>query len=331
MESLNTAYLREELLARQNQLRAAAAQVDENAQLVRLLNEVDGALDRIRGGSYGLCEECHDPIEPELVMADPLVRMCSAHLSEAEQQALAKDLELAAQVQNRLLPESDLRYEPWEVAFHYQPLGKVSGDYCDLVATPPGDLLLVLGDVSGKGIPASMLMAHLNATVRSLVSTQQPANELVAQVNRFFCESTLPAHYATLVCGRARVSGEIELCNAGHCPPLHLHQGKVTRIKSTGLPVGLFCAVDYTLTTVRMEPGDSLLLYTDGITEARNREDAEYGEQRLHDLLVGRIFSPAQELIRICLEDVDQFREQVPRDDDLTIMVLQRPPGAISG
>jgi sigma-B regulation protein RsbU (phosphoserine phosphatase) len=120
------------------------------------------------------------------------------------------------------------------------------------------------------------------------------------------------------------MSGEVELCNAGHCPPLLVQAGQVTKLEATGLPLGLFCEGQYSLRTLRLGQGDNLLLYTDGLTEARNVADEEYGEERL-SRLVGKYHTPgAQTLVNACLEDLSSFLSGRPLKDDLTVMAIGR-------
>lgn len=223
-----------------SKLEDAARDFQRPAELTRLLGEVDAALNRMDLGTYGICEVCHDPVEPERLLADPLVRFCLGDLTPRQQRALEEDLELAAQIQNGLLPQPSQRIDGWEVAYHYQPAGAVSGDYCDLIRGQDQSLHFVLGDVSGKWVAASMLMAHLHAMFRTLVSVNLPLEQMVERASRVFCESTLPTQYATLVYGRAIPDGEVQICNAGHLPPLLVQQDVVRRIDATGLPIGTF-------------------------------------------------------------------------------------------
>ncbi len=155
-------------------------------------------------------------------------------------------------------------------AYRYEPAGIVSGDYCDLVTDQSGGFYFMLGDVTGKGVAASMLMVHLQATFRTLIPMGLPLRELVERASRVFCESTLPTHFATLVCGRAAASGEVEVCNAGHPPPLLLRRDEVLPIEPTGLLLGAFCDEQFATSRIRVDPGQSILLFTDGLTEARN-------------------------------------------------------------
>src|SRR3977135_4555529 len=215
-------YLRTELEHRRERRPEALHSPAADASLSELLKAVDTALRRLDQGTFGLCEECHSSIEAERLLANPLVRFCLDHLTSAEQRALESDLSLAARIQRVLLPKPGLAPAGWDVRYHYQPAGMVSGDYCDLFETD-GGLLFMLGDVSGKGVAASMLMSHLHATFRSLAEAGLPLDRMVEDANRIFCESTLAGQFTTLVVGRVGQDGSVEFVNAGHLPVLHIH------------------------------------------------------------------------------------------------------------
>jgi len=325
MEAAQAQVFRTELNDRRDRLQAAIAEAEETSHLARLLADVDLALKRLGNGSFGLCETCHDPIEEDRLRADPLIRFCIDHLTAEEQRALEQDLNLASRVQEHLLPQRQVRFGGWDISYHFEPARVVSGDYCDLLTSDTDEgLFLSLGDISGKGVAASMLMAHLHATFRSLIPADLPLNRLVERANRLFGESTLSSHYATLVCGRARSSGTIELCNAGHPPPLLVRGGAVTRIKATGLPLGLFGTVEHATTEVKLSRGDSLVLYTDGISEARDETGEEYGVDRLARLVGDSHALPPAEMIAALRNDLTAFRSKAPVTDDVTIMSIRR-------
>jgi phosphoserine phosphatase RsbU/P len=316
-------YLRTELEQRRERLHAALHSGAADASLSQLLTAVDDALRRVDQGTFGLCETCHETVEPERLLADPLVRFCLDHLTSAEQRALESDLLLAARIQRRLLPNLETAPAGWDVRFHYQPAGMVSGDYCDLVETHDG-LLFMLGDVSGKGVAASMLMSHLHATFRSLAEAGLPLDRMVEDANRIFCESTLAGQYATLVVGRAARDGSVEFVSAGHLPLLHLHGEGVAPKDSTGVPLGMFCNARFPVHRLTLAPGDAVFLYTDGLTEARNRAGQEYGLQRIR-ILAGRNIRKAPDgLISDCLEDLTNFGEGLKQTDDLTLLAVRR-------
>ena len=326
MPEVSDEFLRDQLLSRRRMLESAARAPVANRSVIDLLSEVDAALARMDEGTYGLCEVCHDTVERDRLLADPLVRLCIDHLNSEQLRALEQDLELAARLQQSLLPETNMAFGGWTAAYRYRPLNLVSGDYCDLVTRENGaqHLLFSLGDVAGKGVAASMLMAQLRAILRTLSGSDLSVDNLMERAGRIFCETTMSTFFATLIFGRADSSGGIELCNAGHCPALVLRKGEVTRLGATGVPLGMFCEGRYSPQQVRLEPGDALVLYTDGISEARSPADEEYGEARLVNLLGGLHGLAPETLIGACLDDVTTFRSGHPLHDDLTIMALQR-------
>jgi phosphoserine phosphatase RsbU/P len=327
MATLEVTFLQNQLADRKRRLEQAMALAPQNSGLASLLRQVDSALDRMDKGTYGICETCHETVEQDRLLADPLVRYCLDHLTDEERSALQRDLDLASAVQRNLLPRPSLKAGSWETSYHYAPLGPVSGDYCDLIPFD-GQLFFVLGDVSGKGVAASMLMAQLHALFRSLTGLALPLGQIVTQANRVFCESALAGQYATLVCGLAKPTGEVEIHNAGHLPAIVVGRGGVLRLESTGLPLGLFHEGDFSATRLQMEPGDMLFLYTDGLSEARNADDnadAEYGVDRVAHLVRQQAARPPAELIAACLDDLRRFTGGAEgRQDDLSLLAIRR-------
>ena len=321
MATLEVAFLHIQLEVRKRRLEAAITLAPQKAGFVGLLREVDSALERMAKGSYGLCQECHETIEQDRLLADPLVRYCLDHLTESQRAALQRDLDLASQVQRNLLPQVNLQAGGWDTSYYYAPLGPVSGDYCDLIPSD-GQLFFVLGDVSGKGVAASMLMAQLHALFRSLTGMALPLGQMVTQTNRVLCESALAGQYATLICGLAKPTGDVEIHNAGHCPAIMVGSGGVLRIESTGLPLGMFHEVDFSATRLHMETGDMLLLYTDGLSEARCA-DEEYGVDRVTRVVRQAAAKRPAELVAACLSDLRAFVDG-PSLDDLTLVSIQR-------
>ncbi|HEY5883238.1 MAG TPA: SpoIIE family protein phosphatase [Pyrinomonadaceae bacterium] len=316
--------LRRQLIDRREKLVSAASVFHRPAELTRLLDEVDSALQRMDDGIYGLCEVCHDPVETERIIANPTERFCIDHLTTSQQRALEEDLQLAAQIQSTLLPPPTRTVAGWDVAYHYQPAGPVSGDYCDLINGQQESLYFILGDVSGKGVAASMLMAHLHAMFRTLASIEMPLEQMVERASRVFCESTLPTQYATLVCGKANSNGEVEICNAGHLPPLLVQRGQVTRVAATGLPLGMFGTESFSVNKFQMQKGDSILLYTDGCSERSNQDGQEYGTDRMCDMLEGEPNLAPRPLLEHGLRQIESFAQGNAPFDDVTMMAIQR-------
>lgn len=317
--------LREQLLDRRARLEHTMQDVGQVADVVRLLHEVDSALKRVDGHTIGGCDVCGERVEDDVLMAHPQMPWCLCRLSAKQQDALQKDLDLAWRIQAALLPKQDLGFAGWTAHFRYQPAGPVSGDFCDVITRAGSDeMFFCVGDVSGKGVASSLYMARLSALLRTLVETDLDLPRLVERANRLFSEAAPTSHFATLVCGRAEASGELELCNAGHCPPLLIRDGEVLRFESTGLPVGMFEGGKYEVRRARLEPGETLLLYTDGVTETRNPGGDEYGEQRLTEILARCGPCSTADLAETCLSDLATFREKDERHDDLTLLVVRR-------
>ena len=332
--------LRGQLVDRRARLREVVRGGGPVEDLVELLQRVDAALARMDADVFGECEVCHEAIDEPDILANPLVRYCLCRLNDRQLDVLQNDLDLAGRIQAGLLPPPDLDAAGWQAHYRYAPIGPVSGDTCDILAPEnrPDEIFFSLGDVSGKGVAASLLMSHLNASFRSLVGLGLPVTELVARADRALLDTKLDTHYATLVAGIARRDGEIELCNAGHCPPLlvrrngtHANGYRVERVDSTGFPLGMIPGqVPAAATRITLAPGDAIVLYSDGLPEAFNAEGEEYGIERVEAVLQERGGLPPRELAAEILTSQREFLHGAPREDDLTLLVLRRvaePPG----
>jgi phosphoserine phosphatase RsbU/P len=316
--------LRTELIDWQQRLEATAKNSADGFQLTGLLREVQTAIEALtKPDSYGVCQVCHDLIGQATMTADPLARTCLSCFTADQLKELEQDLDRAWSIQGKLLPKQNLKMNGWEVSFRYEPAGPVSGDCCDLVATETGDLYFLIGDVSGKGVAASLLMSRLHAIFRSLINAGLPVNELVARANSLFAETTMRPYYATLVCGKAASNGDVEICSAGHPAPLLLKKREVTAIGPTGLPIGMFAQGQYFSAQMQLEPGDQLVLYTDGLSEARDHSDMEYGSSRLESVLCESDELCAADVVTRLIDDARDFAAGVPIIDDLTVMAIQ--------
>jgi len=315
--------VRDELLQRRERLAHLATTVRES-QLVELLRQVDSALERLDGGDWGHCAVCLGTVEQDRLAADPLVTVCLDCLSPAERRALERDLETAARVQAALLPPRQLAHDGWEVALLWEPLGPVSGDHYDLVRPQGADeaLHLVVGDVAGKGFAASLLQSHLHALLRALAAPELSLGALLARANRLLCEVTLPANYATLLAARLYPCGRAELASAGHPRPLLADRRGVRPVEGAGLPMGLFCEAEYASRELQLAPGDTLVLYTDGWTEAAT-DAGEYGIGRAAAILRKVRHRPLTELLAACRQDMEDFLAGAPRGDDLPLLALR--------
>ena len=320
--SVFDAAVQEELFGRLQKLRSVSLENGNASDFERFIEEVEIALRKFEEGTYGICEECHESMNVETMLADPLARICLDELTGKQKSALEDDLQFAAQIQRGLLPDRDIAHGGWSVDYVYEPARLISGDYCDVIVDDDS-LYFVLGDVSGKGMAASLLMSNLHAIFHSLVPLGLELPELMVRANRLLLKSSLANQFATLVVGRASSDGEIETVNAGHLPPLLIKNGITSEIDHAGLPLGMFCEAEFTSQKVKLSDGDSLLLFTDGVTEAVNNNGNEFGSGRLCDAINGFDFTHPKELISRCADELMNWRGAAERNDDLTMLALR--------
>ena len=323
MNDINYPSIKEQLIERRGLLEEAINSNNGNGNLTKLLNEVDAALNEMAVGTYGICKVCDEPIETDRLLADPLLTLCLPHLTEIQQRALESDLETAGKIQRALLPEKEIKTDYWEFAHHYRPAGIVSGDFCDLIPVEDGSHIFVLGDVSGKGVSASLMMSNLHALIHTLQSFNLPLSEIMERANRLFCESTLPTTYATMVLGKVVPDGTIEISVAGHNPPFVNKDGVVTSIAATGVPVGLFCSAKYDTERLNLTTNDFLFMYTDGLSEASVNK-IEYGSGRIQKHLEGLTGLTATEIITDVMLQQQIFLGKNKPDDDVTVAAIRK-------
>ncbi len=314
----------EKLSARRDYLASLAVDRQET-HLLDLIRQVDAAIGAIEVGDWGLCSVCHDFISPDAMNKDPLLSVCIGCMSEGDQRALERDLQSAARVQRTLLPPRGIERDGWEVAYLWEPRGVVSGDHVDLIVPERsgGPLHLILGDVAGKGVAASFLQAHLHALFRALAPGGHTLSELVARANQLFADATSATSYATLLALRLECGGDLAMVNAGHPRPLLVDERGVRPVEGGGLPLGLFGTSSYMERVLTLEPGQTLLLYTDGWTEGAVG-DEEFGIGRAAAALRRSAALPLPELLVACRAELDAFLRGTSRGDDLTLVALRR-------
>ena len=250
-------------------------------------------------------------------------RRATAQKIEAERRA-AQELEIAKEVQARLFPQTLPPMATLDYAGVCIQARAVGGDYYDFLNLGRERIGLVIGDISGKGIAAALLMANLQANLRSLCAIALDSTQrLLKSVNQLFYENTIDGAYATLFFGEYDNTCRLSFANCGHLPALLLrNDGEVERLDSTSTVLGLFEEWDCALGERRLSAGDTLVLYTDGVTEAFDDAEQEYGEQRLIEMLRRNRRSPSQELLAAIVDDVRQF-SRGEQHDDITLIVAR--------
>jgi phosphoserine phosphatase RsbU/P len=251
----------------------------------------------------------------------------------AQRERLNREVEIAREVQERLFPQKLPVIEGLDYAGHCRPALGVGGDYYDFLALPKGNLGIAIGDVSGKGIAAALMMASLQASLRS-EATRAPENlaAAVANINRLVYEASSSNRYATFFYGQYDpAGGRFDYVNAGHNPPMLFHRvagsESLARLEPGGTVIGLLEDVHYAQGSVKLSPGDVLVAFTDGISEAMNLDDEEWGEERMiatigDAIQQGRCCS-AQQLLECLFDAATRFAGTAPQHDDMTLVVLR--------
>ncbi len=243
----------------------------------------------------------------------------------AQRERVNREIEIAREVQERLFPQQMPVLTGGSIAGACRTALGVGGDYYDVIDLEDGRIGLAVGDVSGKGISAALLMASLRASLRG-VTLDGPRDfaRLMHKVNRLVYEASASNRYATFFFAAFDPAArKLECVNAGHNPPVLLRNGQVIRLEADGPVVGLLPFAPYTEQTLTLEPGDLLLLYTDGISEAMTSADEEWGEERMIAAASAVRKRPAEEILRALFTAADAFTAGAPQHDDMTLLILK--------
>ncbi len=238
------------------------------------------------------------------------------------------DLETARKIQLNLVPSELSRKGDVVVHARMRPAKIVGGDYYDVLEMDEGRLAVIIGDVTGKGLPAAMLMASVLGSMRALCSAGLRGCELIAALNKYVCANPSGDRLVTLLYGELdATTGEMTYVNAGHNPPVLLRcDGRVERLQPTSMVLGVMADAVVESRRVEIKPADRLLLFTDGFSEAFDKRDEEYGEERLTESFVRvRTLAPSIVMERL-MADVLSFCGSVLPHDDMTLMLVERQP-----
>jgi len=253
-------------------------------------------------------------------------RLLSSLAEEAaRRERFNRELEIAREVQERLFPQSYPSIPGLDCAGHCRPAQGVGGDYYDFVALPEGRLGIAVGDVSGKGISAALLMASLRASLRGqTLGGPEDLAALMRNVNALLYEASAANRYATFFYAQYDPRDRtLAFVNAGHNPPVVLRGEEVLRLEADGPVVGLLPQATYGQSSLVLLPGDILLAYTDGISEAMTMEDEEWGEERMIAAAQACRAMPAGQMIGRIIAEADAFTAGAPQHDDMTLVVVK--------
>ncbi len=245
---------------------------------------------------------------------------------EIETEKMKRELQLAAQIQSNFFPKENPSCENYEIAGKNIPCQQVGGDYYDFISIDPCHLGIAIADVSGKGVSASLLMASLRANLHAEVHAGYDLGAMVVKLNNFVHLSSAINQFITFFfCELDKDTGMLRYVNAGHNPPFVMQKsGEIGYLDSCGLCLGMLPSVTYDLRSQAIGPGDILLLFTDGITESRNKDNEEFGVERLTAIIQKSRKASAFDLTRAILDGLNEFTAKADPADDRTLVVIKR-------
>ena len=289
------------------------------------IHTLDTALQKAEENTLGLCEVCHEYVEASRLEMDYTASVCIEHLTGEERTLLENELELSAKVQKALLPHSLPDIRGLDIAAFSQPAHIVGGDYFDFLRFKDGSHALVIADVMGKGMPASMLMASLQASLRIIAPESTRPADVVARLNTIFCHNIRLTKFVTLfLASYDEKARTLTYCNAGHNPPLlHRSNGTIETLRPTGAAIGLAEQTQFAQKTTQLHPGDRIMMYTDGVVESVNASKDEFGQDRIENVLKGSATGSSQQVIASLRGDLQRFTGVTTPADDTTIIAVR--------
>ena len=242
-----------------------------------------------------------------------------------EKQKIEEELEIARDIQKNLLPKRIPEYSNFEIAAFNLSSKQVGGDYFDIISLSEKDFLVAIGDVSGKGVPAALLMANLQAFLRISSKHGMQLNEATSLINDLITENTSDGKFITFFWAIFdNQNKKINYINAGHNPPLLVRNGNIRKLDKGGIIFGVMKTITpYEEETIQLEQGDSIIFFTDGITEAMNKSGEEFSEERLEKIAEETSCNSAKETLKTIKEEVQNFSSGTIQSDDITLIVIK--------
>lgn len=270
------------------------------------------------------CLQCDGVVEPELVAVYPRSQVCLECMPETERAQLERELNQVQDLDRERLPDLP-RVPGWDLGLHYRPSRLLSGDFYDVRAEKDGRLTLLVGDVMGKGMPAALLRTGLQGTLKALVPEISSPAEVLEKTNRHFLGTGSATRLASVFFGAVETaSGELTYANGGHLPPLvRSRSGHWRRLESTGMVLGALADVPYSEARVWLDPGEVLVLFSDGFTEAENGAGELFDERVIARSIDSIAGAPAQVIASTVAEELARFAPGEP-SDDRTLLVMRR-------
>jgi serine phosphatase RsbU (regulator of sigma subunit) len=256
------------------------------------------------------------------------IRVENARLLEQqmERQRLEHELQVASEIQQRFQPASAPQLNGYELQGISFPCYEVGGDYYDFIERENGNLVVALGDVSGKGTAAALLMSSLHAAIHAQVASQTRLTDAIDAVNRYLADNIPANRFVTLFYAELEPqSGILSFLNAGHNPPMIVHSGgTMEQLASGGLPLGILPNADFREGRTMLFPGDVLVIYSDGVSEAVNPQGDEFGPTRLYEVVAHNMEASAAGIRDRIESALTKFCQGTPAADDITLVIVKR-------
>ncbi len=288
------------------------------------LHVIDESLERIKDGTFGICKICHEAVETQLLQMDYTTCVCLSHYSDAELRQLENELELSQVVQRGLLPRELPSIDGMNIAAFSRPAQIVGGDYFDFINFKDGTHGFVMADVSGHGVSAGMFMSSLQMAFHTLIPEADFPPSVLERINHLYIHNINFTTFVTIFLGKYDPRTRImSYANAGH-NSAYLYRMSTNEeiwLRPTGPAVGLAERFAIHREDVRLEPGDILLLYTDGITEAADQQGVLWGEDRLAEIIRRNAGLSAEQLVQTIMKSLQEHAGGSPLADDVTLVV----------
>ncbi|HEX8128149.1 MAG TPA: SpoIIE family protein phosphatase [Pyrinomonadaceae bacterium] len=256
------------------------------------------------------------------------IRVENARLMEEdlERERFERELNLAREIQQRFQPSGAPNVAGYEMQGISFPCYEIGGDYYDFIERPDGRMVIALGDVSGKGTSAALLMSSLHAAMHAQIPAHKTLGDTISAVNRYLAETIPFNRFITLFCAELDpTSGSLSFLNAGHNPPLIAHAGgSMEQLAAGGIPLGIMPDALYREGRAQLQPGDALVIYSDGVSETQNAAGEEYGPVRLYNTVARYLESTAAGIRDKIEADLTKFAQGTPAGDDITLVIVKR-------
>ncbi|MFA6597470.1 MAG: PP2C family protein-serine/threonine phosphatase [Ignavibacteriaceae bacterium] len=248
------------------------------------------------------------------------------HTEAIDKERMHQEIEMAATIQRKIIPQQLPQIEDYDLAGINIPSLEIGGDYYDVTKLKDGRYLLIIADVAGKGVASGLLVNTLNASLNAYVENDFQLTEVAERLNKIIFNASTPEKYITgFIALLEPESGIIEYLNAGHNPIFYADNGKLVKLDKGGLAFGMLdFSFPYESTRIQLKPGEKILFYTDGITEAMNHDDEEYTDQRLEYFFLSENSVSAETFIENLLADIKAHTKNTPQSDDITALYLSR-------